>query len=224
MKVTNFVLSLAAVAGFAASLTASDTPATTAPTTTTAATTTTAPAASLSKLAGEWDGTVEIRWNDKESSSSIASVSARMTQDGSLLACFEGYAKGERFEGSMRMRAEADRAMSVSYDTRTGATSTAEGPLGEVANVFTMTGEADHPLLMKKVNVRQVARIVSDSECVIEWLVVEKDGKETPKMRLNLVRMKEGELSIASALFENKKLVGRVDSALLPTMASADDK
>jgi hypothetical protein len=53
---------------------------------------------------------------------------------------------------------------------------------------------------------------------------VESDGKETPKMRLNLVRMSEGELSSANALFENKKLVSRVDSKQLPVVASADEK
>ncbi len=218
MKVTNAVLTIVALAGLASTVTATGDTHTT--------TTQTAPAAqsTLSKLAGEWEGSVEIRWNEKETSASVASVSAKMTEDGSLLSCFEGFAKGERFEGSMRMRVDSDRAVSVSYDGRTGSTSKTEGKVGEVTNVFTMSGEADHPLLMKKVQVRQVARMISDNECTIEWLTVEADGKETPKMRLNLVRMKEGELSSANSLFDNKKLLSRVDSKQLPAVANADDK
>lgn len=219
MKVTNALLALVAVTGLAASVNAGGTTESS-----TTSQTATATKATMSTLAGEWEGTVDIRWNEKETSSSIASVSARMTEDGSLLSCFEGYAKGERFEGSMRMRVDSDRAVSVAYDSRTGSTSKTEGKVGEVTNVFTMTGEADHPLLLKKVQVRQVARLISDNECTIEWFTVENDGKETPKMRLNLVRMSEGELSSANALFENKKLVSRVDSKQLPVVASAEEK
>lgn len=219
MKVTNALLALVAVTGLAASVNAGGNT-----TSSTTPQTATATKATMSTLAGEWEGTVDIRWNEKETSSSIASVSAKMTDDGSLLSCFEGYAKGERFEGSMRMRVDADRAVSVAYDSRTGSTSKTEGKVGEVTNVFTMTGEADHPLLLKKVHVRQVARLISDNECTIEWFTVESDGKETPKMRLNLVRMSEGELSSANALFENKKLVSRVDSKQLPVVASVDEK
>ncbi len=217
MKVTNLVLSLIAAAGLATTVNAGESAKPATPTTT-------APAMSaMSKLAGEWEGTVDIRWSDKETSSSIASVSARMTEDGCLLSCFEGFAKGERFEGSMRMRVDTERAASVSYDSRTGATSKAEGPVGEVTNVYTMTGQSDHPLLQKQVQVRQVARLISDNECVIEWFTVETDGKETPKMRLSLVRMKDGERSSAAGLFDNKKLLSKVDSKQLPVVATADD-
>ncbi|MFO0832791.1 MAG: DUF1579 family protein [Phycisphaerales bacterium] len=222
MKVTNTLLTVVALAGLATSVTAGDD--STSKTTQATQTTPASVESTLGKLAGEWEGTVEIRWNEKETSSSIASVSAKTTDDGSLLACFEGYAKGERFEGSMRMRVDSDHAVSVSYDGRTGSTSKTEGKVGEVTNVFTMSGEADHPLLMKKVQVRQVARLISENECSIEWLTVEADGKETPKMRLNLVRMQKGELSSANSLFDNSKLLSRVDSKQLPAVASVDEK
>jgi hypothetical protein len=218
MKVTNALLTVVALAGLASTVTANG--GTQSTTSAQAATS----QSTLSTLAGEWEGTVEIRWNEKETSASIASVSAKMTEDGSLLSCFEGFAKGERFEGSMRMRVDNGSAVAVSYDGRTGSTSKTEGKVGEVNNVFTMSGEADHPLLMKKVQVRQVARLISANECSIEWLAVEADGKETPKMRLNLVRMAEGQVSSANSLFENKKLVGRVDSKQLPVVANVDDK
>lgn len=219
MKVTNALLTFVALAGLASTVTATgDTYSTT------QSQTASATQATLSTLAGEWEGNVEIRWNEKETSASVASVSAKIAEDGSLVSCFEGFAKGERFEGSMRMRVENGTAASVSFDGRTGSTTKAEGKVGEVTNVFTMSGEADHPLLMKKVQVRQVARVISENECSIEWLTVEADGKETPKMRLNLVRMKQGELSSANSLFENKKLLSRVDSAQLPVVANAEEK
>jgi hypothetical protein len=181
--------------------------------------------ASVAAFVGEWEGTVEIRWNEKESSASVCSVSSVACEDGSLLSCFEGYARGEHFEGSMRLRVneETQRAFSVSYDSRTGATTRVDGATGDVQNVLTLSGEADHPLLMKKIKVRQVARLVSKNECVIEWLTLDKEGKEAPRMKLTLTRMESGKTAAAHDLIDNPRLLAKVDSKELTRTADAGE-
>lgn len=175
------------------------------------------PATSLAdnilSLAGEWDGSVDIRWSDKETSSSIAGVSCRRTEDGrGILAVFEGFARGEAFRGVLRMSVdpENNRITSECYDSRNNAVASMSGALGEVANACVVDGKAEHEVLPVSERVRQVARFQGENECSIEWFIVGHDGKETLSMRLNLSRMAEGQVSSAAALFDDARLLNRI--------------
>lgn len=169
----------------------------------------------LQRLAGEWDGQIEIR-RDGQVSSSVVNISSQLQKDGkTVISCFEGFAFGEAFEGGslLGVNPRTGQFESAWFDHVSGSTMrcSATETSDEVTLVFTgqLTSKQG-----RSSKVEQVVKMTDFTHYTNEWFVVAEDGQKTRLMFLEMTRLPQGQVSSAAeklrAVAEQARVRGTV--------------
>jgi hypothetical protein len=170
-----------------------------------------AQAKNLAMLVGDWQGSVEIFWSPEESSRSIASVSARQSDDGSgVVAAFEGKGRGQNFHGAMRIGYDArqGRFVADTYDSRTQSLASLASGLSNAADL-SFTGNSAGSF--GGVPMRQSAKFLDNNTCEIAWSTLDSRGNEQPRMTMRLSRVTDGRPVAAGQLLTGTNILAKLD-------------
>jgi hypothetical protein len=166
--------------------------------------------AAISGLLGEWDGAVILKHADG-ASSSVASMSVRSQPDGSILAAFDGFERGEPFEGLIRLRSNPNsgaiemRSFTTALNAPAAASLTSDPASKSLAFSGTLSPAGVLPLPMQ-----HLVRVLDPDHLVIEWALLASDGSRTVMMSLDLSRLPQGRQASASELMQSPVLLAAV--------------
>jgi hypothetical protein len=163
---------------------------------------------SLAQLAGHWDGTITMRASGA-SSSSVASMSASINPDGSLLMAFDGFSRGEPVEGMLRLSPDARGASLRSFSTALNAA--ADGTMHPQASPKAMAFAGTmRDAQGNRASFEHVIRVIEQDHIVIEWVMLSPDGSRAPLMMLELSRLPAGQTASAAEHLSDAALLSRV--------------
>lgn len=170
----------------------------------------------VQRLAGEWDGQIEIRRDDGQVSSSVVNISSQLQKDGkAVISCFEGYAFGQSFEGGslVGVNPRTGRVESAWFDHVSGSTmrcsaveSTDDSTLVFTGTLTSKTG--------RSAKVEQVVRMTDFTRYTNEWSVISEDGQRTRLMLLEMTRLPEGQVSSAAEKLHSAAEQARIRGAV----------
>lgn len=175
--------------------------------------------AALSDLQGEWDGAVILK-HAEGASSSIASMSIRSQPDGSILAAFDGFERGEPFEGLIRLRANPKsgaielRSFTTALNAPAESSLTSDPASKSLAFSGTLSPAGVDPLPMQ-----HLVRVLDPDHVVIEWALLAADGSRSVMMSLDLSRLPKGRQASASELMQSPVLLAAVGAPADITVA-----
>ncbi|MCC6676889.1 MAG: DUF1579 family protein [Phycisphaerales bacterium] len=179
----------------------------------------------LQRLAGEWDGQIEIR-RDGAVSSSVVNISSQLQKDGkAVISCFEGYAFGQAFEGGslLGVNPRTGQFESAWFDHVSGATMRCAAAQTTDDSTFTFAGQLTGKQ-GRSAKVEQVVKMTDFTHYTNEWFIIAEDGQKTRLMFLEMTRLPEGQLSSAAeklrSVAEQARLRGAV--ANVPQQNGAD--
>ncbi|MFZ2875409.1 MAG: hypothetical protein WAZ94_13130 [Phycisphaerales bacterium] len=166
--------------------------------------------AALSALHGEWDGAVTLKHADG-ASSSIASMSIRSQPDGSILAAFDGFERGEPFEGLIRLRSNPRNGAVEMRSFTTALNAPAESSLDSdpASKSLSFRGTLS-PAGVKPVPMQHLVRVLDNDHIVIEWALLSPDGTRSLMMSLDLSRLPQGRQASAAELMQSPVLLAAV--------------
>jgi len=154
----------------------------------------------IQRLAGEWDGQIEVRREDGQVSASIVNVSTQLQKDGkAVISCFEGYAFGQAFEGGslLGFNPRTGQFESAWFDHVSGAIMrcTASEPADDSTLVFTgqLTSKQG-----RTAKVEQVVKMSDFTSYTNEWFIIAEDGQRSRLMLLEMTRLPQGQVSAAA--------------------------
>lgn len=163
----------------------------------------------FNRLAGEWDGTIQSRGRDGAMSASLASASARLSDDGKRFEMYyEGYAFGRPTEGALVVSAEPTGAVSMSF-SREGTTVDGAGKASSDALTFAYT----RSVAGRPVSFEQVVRLADSNRLVLEVFALDKQGDRKLTLRLDFSRLPTGHRAAASASFSTSRTLASARSA-----------
>ncbi|MCE7975354.1 MAG: hypothetical protein DYG92_13685 [Leptolyngbya sp. PLA1] len=166
--------------------------------------------AALVALQGEWDGAVMLKHADG-ASSSIASMSIRSQPDGSILAAFDGFERGEPFEGLIRLRSNPKSGVVEMRSFTTALNAPAESSLeSDPASNSLAFGGTLAPAGVKPLPMQHLVRVLDRDHVVIEWALLSPDGSRSVMMTLDLSRLPQGRQASASELMQSPVLLAAV--------------
>lgn len=164
----------------------------------------------ISGLQGEWDGAVILKHADG-ASSSIASMSIRAQPDGSILAAFDGFERGEPFEGLIRLRSNPKNGAIEMRSFTTALNAPAESSLASdpASKSLAFSGTLS-PAGVDPIPMQHLVRILDPDHLVIEWALLAADGSRSVMMSLDLSRLPQGRQASAAELMQSPVLLAAV--------------
>lgn len=159
---------------------------------------------SLARLAGEWEGQVQVRKADGTVSSSIVTASNRLENNGAVLASrFEGFAFGRAFDGGVvwAVNPSEPKLESAWFDSFTNVTARATTSPCKNVDTFGGTGRATRSSEDRVLE--QHVQIASNDQYVIEFFGRDDEGKRVSLLRLELQRLPKGQRAAAADRFDD---------------------
>jgi hypothetical protein len=159
--------------------------------------------AQLLRLAGEWEGQIQIK-DANGSSASVISISTRLGKNNSKLSsCFEGFARGQLYEGFSQLRIRDGKLASTWNDSRSESVQRSQGQPEAQAEAFVLEGEFRDEA-GKQQKFKQVIKFQGSDAYTHEFFNVSADGKESLTMSLSMQRLPANTKSTAAARFEDR--------------------
>ncbi len=163
----------------------------------------------LRRLAGEWEGQVQVRGADGMTSASVVSASNRL-EDGErrLASCLTGFAFAKPFEGAAVLRITGPEVSSSWSDTINKGTSLARAEADRCARSgATLAGRG---ATSEQATIEQSFTMTGDDNYVFELNSVGESGRRTLLVRLDMTRLPSGRRAEASAKFKDAPLLARL--------------
>lgn len=154
----------------------------------------------IQKLAGEWDGQLEVRRDTGETSASIVNISSQLQKDGkAVISCYQGYAFGKDFEGGslVGFNPRTGQFESAWFDHVSGATMRCTAAESPDDSTLVFTGQLT-TRQGRSSKVEQVVKMTDFTHYTNEWFVVSDDGQKSRILFLEMSRLPEGQLSFAA--------------------------
>lgn len=178
----------------------------------------------LQRLAGEWEGQVQVRGADGMTSASVISASNRLEQNGSALAsCLTGFAFGKPFEGGAALRLDGSRLTSAWADGATPGVLTGEGEAATSSETGTrLVGSISRNAATERVE--QTISMSDENHYVLEVRSVSAQGRPTMLVRLDMTRLAPGRLAAAHDAMKDAPQLERARSAAARTAQASAEK
>jgi hypothetical protein len=154
----------------------------------------------LSRFVGEWEGQVSIVGNDGMTSASFCDASLRFDDQGRLLACFTGTVQGKAFEASTLVTAQGQSFLSQWADNRTSEVRSASGSPSGSELILNSSDKS----------FRQTFKVQNDNRLTIDLYSVNKEGKASLLLSVDMDRLAKDVKSTASANFDSSPLLGKL--------------
>lgn len=171
----------------------------------------------LKDLAGEWDGVILLK-SGEGMSSSVASLSASMQPDGSILMSFDGFVRGEAIDGLVSFMMNDQGRPEMRTVTSALHASSRTSMMGEAQPKVMAFGGLSNPDAGAPVRMEHLVRVVDKDHMILEWVVVAPDGTRSPLMSLDLSRLPQGRRASAG---ENPPRADQLKAVGVPAMAAA---
>lgn len=159
--------------------------------------------AKLLRLAGEWEGQIQIK-DANGSSASVISISTRLGKNNAKLSsCFEGFARGELYEGFSQIRVRDGKLASSWNDSRSESVQRSQGQPVAQGDAFVLEGEFKDDS-GKQQKFKQVIKFQGNDAYTHEFFSVSADGKESLTMSFSMQRLPANQKSTAAARFDDR--------------------
>lgn len=154
----------------------------------------------LARFVGEWEGQVSIVGSDGMTSASFCDASLRFDDQGRLLACFTGTVQGKAFEASTLVSAQGNSFSAQWTDNR----------MSEVRNTSGSPSGSELVLNSSDKAFRQTFKVQNDNRLTIDLYSVNKEGKASLLLSVDMDRLPKDVKSTASANFDSSPLLGKL--------------
>lgn len=161
----------------------------------------------FARLAGQWEGQVEMRRADGLTSSSLIFATNRVKDGGVMESCLSGFVFGGELEAAALMRAEKGSVSASWLDSVLKFKLAASGGKAE-SNAVRMSGELPDPKGGAASRLEQIVDCSHDDQYVLEIFRVSAAGKRERVLRLDMNRVQQGSASVAS--FDSSRLLRRL--------------
>jgi len=173
----------------------------------------------LQSLAGQWDGSMQVRLNNANQAAS-GSFACRANSSG-LLACFDGKADGKSVEGAsfFFLNSKTSKVESVCFNTVSNSTFRGVQKDGSDAGTLVFSGHLSSASGGKQ-TAEQVIKI-QGSSLTVSFFSIAADGSRSRIMQLDMNRASHGEQVSAAILLSSSNLFARVVPQAQPQTQTA---
>jgi len=174
----------------------------------------------LHRLAGEWEGQVQVRGADGMTSASIISASNRLEDNNQRLAsCLTGMAFAKPFDGAAVIRVSgSDLSSSWADSINTGAINAVAHADQCEADSATFSGRVSRGADAS--TIEQSLTMTSENSFVLELNSVSDSGRRMLVVRLDMSRLPSGKVAAAGEKFKDAPLLARLRAGTPSAQAS----
>lgn len=178
----------------------------------------------LQRLAGEWEGQVQVRGTDGFNSASVISASNKLEDNGrSLASCLTGMAFAKSFEGASVIRLSNSGISGSWVDSYSKSTLTAAAnSSGCTEGSATLSGSFTRDA--KQFKVEQALTMSDNDHYILEVTSISAEGRRTLLVRLDLTRLPAGQVAEANAKFKDAPLLTQLRNATTKSAQASADK